>query len=168
MNYFINKNIADPGVRDRLPIPVGTIIGNGAPGGTVAPLRTGQVGDEGFFVLDSAPRSWVDAGPTDNGLLNFYLAESGEFGRESEEILDEIDGVRPLRSEELSALVGSTFCAVVYDSDVSVDFYPPKGNLQGANLGTIDFTVLAVGEPRDDGMLPDITIEVVEPEEYTD
>ena len=37
----VNDQLADPGVRLVLPLPVGTILGNGVPGGTVAPLLTG-------------------------------------------------------------------------------------------------------------------------------
>lgn len=42
--------------------------------------------------------------------------------------------------------MGSTVCAVVYDSDISINYGPLNGSLKGANLGTVAFQVLAVTE----------------------
>jgi FlgD Ig-like domain len=160
----VNDQLANPGVRLPLPIPVGTIIGSGVPGGTTEPLWTGQLFDEGWFRLEVAPESWVTAGPTSDGLLNYFLAEADGFGRNGEFLLDKIPDVTPLRTADLQALVGEVCCAVVYDSDVSINYDPLLGNLQGANLGILHLRVLAVGEP-DDEVLPDITIEVLDPSE---
>jgi len=159
----VNDQLADPGVRLALPIPVGTIIGNGVPGGTDAPLFTGELFDEGLFELTEAPQSWVDAGPTDDGLFNYILAEAAGFGNNGEFLLDEIPNVTPLGAAELQALVGETCCAIVYDSDVSINYDPLQGNLQGANLGVISFTVLAVGPDPAGSVLPDITIRIEDP-----
>ena len=58
---LVNEDIADKGVRAVLPIPVGT----------VTTLRTGQVGDEGWFAMKTILDSWADAGPTADGLQNY-------------------------------------------------------------------------------------------------
>ena len=173
---LVNDGLANPGVRAPLPIPggvvtplnpsasaTGTIIGNGAPGGTVAPLLTGQVGDEGWFALQIIPATWAAAGPTTNGLRNYILAGPGlGTGPNPEVFLDKIPDVRPIRSAELSVLEGLTACAVVYDGDVSINFDPDQGNLQGANLGLIAFNVLDVGAPpATDSILSDVTIQVL-------
>ncbi len=152
----VNEYDPFPGNRAILGLPVGTIIGNGVPGGTVAPLLTGQLFDEGMFRLDAAPQSWVDAGPTTDGLLNYLLAEADGFGLNGEHLLDNIPGVTPLRTAELEAMIGETCCAVVYDSDISL----PQGNLQGSNLGVVRFTLLDVGPDPGGSVLPDITIQI--------
>jgi hypothetical protein len=160
----VNDHIADPGVRDPLNIPEGTIIGNGVSGGTDAPLLTGQITDEGLFRLTVIPQSWVDAGPTSYGDTNYLLALSAGFGHNGEFLLDNIPGVTPQRTAELEALVGQTFCGVVYDSDISIDYQTFEGNLQGANYGVLSFTLLDVGEDPPGSVLPDITIRVEDPD----
>jgi len=165
----VNDQLADPGVRIPLPIPVGTIIGNGVPGGTVNPLPTGQLFDEGIFVLNAAdaPQSWTDAGNTSDPLLNYLQAEVAGFGVNGEFLLDKIPNVTPQRTAELQAMVGETCCAVVYDSDVSINYDPLEGNLQGANLGVIAFTLLHVDEDPPGSVLPNITIRIEDPEQCT-
>ena len=74
----------------------------------------------------------------------------GEF------LLDEIPNVTPLRTAELQAMAGQSCCAIVYDSDVSINDNPLEGNLQGANYGILHFTLLAVGEDPPGSVLPDI------------
>ena len=159
----VNDQLANPGVRFALPLPPGTIIGNGVPGGTVAPLLTGELFDEGLFILSVAPQSWTDAGPTNEGLINYLLASEPGFGDPGEFLLDKIPDVVPQREAELAALVGQTCCAVVYDSDISINFNPLEGNLQGANYGILRFTVLAVGPDPPGSVLPDITIRIEDP-----
>ncbi len=160
----VNDHIADPGVRVPLELTMGTIIGNAfyPDAGTEEPLMSGQLFDEAFFMLSEAPESWVDAGPTANGLWNYLLAVAPGFGFNGEFLLDEIPGVTPLRTAELEAMVGETFCAVVYDSDISMNYNPLQGNLMGATCGLLAFTLLDVGEP-DDEVLPDITIRIENP-----
>jgi hypothetical protein len=158
----VNDQIADPGVRNLLPIPIGTIIGSGWPGGTTEKLWTGQEQDEAFFLVPTIPASWVAAGPTASGALNYLLATADGFGNNGEELLDKIPDVNPLHAAELQALIGQSFCAVVYDSDISMNYDPVLGNLQGANLGILGVKVLAVGPDPAGSVLPDITIEVVD------
>ncbi len=157
----VNDHIADPGVRDPLNIPIGTVIGNAfyPDQGTAAPLMTGELFDEALFMLDQAPQSWIDAGPTADGLANYMFAEAAGFGNNGEFLLDEIPNVTPMRTADLEAMIGMTCCAVVYDSDISINYNPLQANLQGANLGIIAFTLLAVGQPVDE-VLPDITIRI--------
>ncbi|NNF06158.1 MAG: hypothetical protein HKN21_05305 [Candidatus Eisenbacteria bacterium] len=161
----VNDQLADPGVRMALPIPIGTIIGNGVPGGTTNILPTGQVQDEGIFILNAvdAPASWAAAGPTPDPLLNYLLAEAAGFGNNGEHLMDEIPNVFPQGAADLQSMVGETCCAVVYDSDISINVNPLQGNLQGATLGIISFTVLAVGPDPAGSVLPDITIRIEDP-----
>jgi hypothetical protein len=158
----VNDQMADPGVRDPLNLLPGTIIGIG-PGGTTAKLFTGQTSDEGWWFVPTIPASWVAAGPSADGALNFILATAPGFGNDGEFLLDQIPDVNPLDAAELQALVGQSFCAVVYDSDISYNNPPPLGNLQGATLGVLALKVLAVGVDPAGSVLPDITIEVLDP-----
>ena len=157
----VNDPLANPGVRDPLNLPPGTIIGNGVPGGTIAPLYTGQLFEEAWFFVPTIPQSWVDAGPTTDGAFNYFVATADGFGMNGEFLLDKIPDVEPLQTAELQALVGETFCAVVYDSDVSMNYDPQEGNLQGGTLGILALKVLHVGEPNGE-VLPDITIEILD------
>lgn len=158
----VNDPLADPGMRDPLNLLPGTIVGLG-PGGTSAKLFTGQTGDEGWWLVPTIPASWVAAGPTPDGARNFFLATAPGFGNDGEFLLDQIPDVNPLDADELRALVGQTLCAVVYDSDISFNNPPPLGNLQGATLGTLSLRVLAVGVDPAGSVLPDITIEILDP-----
>jgi hypothetical protein len=159
----VNDQLANPGVRDPLNIPPGTIIGSGVPGGTSAMLFTGQIGDEAWFELRSIPQSWVTAGPTPDGATNYQFAMADGFGRNGEFLLDKIPDVTPLHADGLRALIGQTLCAVVYDSNVSINYQPLEGNLQGANYGVLALEVLAVGPDPNGSVLPDITIRVKDP-----
>ena len=173
---LVNDVIANPGVRSPLPIPggvvipanpsgimTGTIIGSGALGGTVAPLLTGQVGDEGWFALQTISGTWATAGPSADGLRNYIQAGPGlGTGANPEVLLDKVPDVRPLRAAELSTLVGLTACAVVYDGDIGINYDPLLGNLQGANLGLVAFNILDLGAPpANAGELPGVTIQIL-------
>ena len=131
-------------------------------------LFTGQVGDEGWFTLKTIPVSWQDAGPTGNGIRNYLLAGPGlgaAEGDDREVLLDDIPDVTPLRATGLAMLVDRSVCALVYDSDVSINYAPLQGNLQGATLGVVAFDVTAVAA-RTDGSssdLPRVTIRVRDP-----
>lgn len=122
-------------------------------------LFTGQVGDEGWFAIRTIPNSWISTGPTGNGLRN-YLTPGPSLGAtvpddDREVLLDEIPNVTPLRAQGLAMLVGQTVYAVVYDSDISINYSPITGNLQGDNLGVVAFDVLRVAE-RTDGSTSDL------------
>ncbi len=68
-NFFsdvdVNEDIADIGLRTQLPVFANNV-------GDTITLHTGEVGDEGWFALKTIPDSWAGAGPTDDGLLNFF------------------------------------------------------------------------------------------------
>ena len=76
--------------------------------------------------------------------------------------MDEIPGVVPQRTDELNDLLGETFCAVIYDSDISFDFVLGEANLKGATSGILALKLLCVGEPNDE-VLPPIAIEILDP-----
>ncbi|RAI83746.1 hypothetical protein [Algoriphagus yeomjeoni] len=130
--------------------------------GRTIDLFTGQVGDEGWFAPTFIPESWKNTGPTGNGLQNYLTPGPGlgASGSDPEILLDEIPGIIPLRATALKMLIGQTVYAVVYDSDISINYDPIEGNLQGANLGVVAFDVLKVVR-RTDGPssdLPRVTI----------
>ena len=118
------------------------------------------MGDEGWFAVPTIPDSWNTAGPTSDGLSNFIGNPAAEpewdhslhgvgpglgTGLDPESLLDKIPDVTPLRATGLAMLVGHTLCAVVYDSDVSINYVDPiNGSLKGANYGTVAFRVLSV------------------------
>lgn len=127
-------------------------------------LFTGDVGDEGWHALKTIPASWVDAGPSDNGLKN-YLTPGPGLGAgddDREVLLDKIPDVTPLRASAISILKGKTIMALVYDSDISINYSPLNGNLMGSNLGLVAFDVLDVFERTDGstGSLPRVVIRI--------
>lgn len=125
--------------------------------GQVITLYSGQVGDEGWFALKTIPSSWISAGPSANGLKNYLTPGPGlgAQGNNPEALLDEIPNVTPLRATGLTMLKGQIVYAVVYDSDISINYSPLKGNLKGANLGIVAFDVLEVTK-RTDGSSSDL------------
>ena len=127
-------------------------------------LYTGQTGDEGWFVIKEIPVSWDDAGPNENGARNFLEAGPGLGEDGSEDLLDEIPDVTPLRATGLAMLTGQTIIAVVFDSDISINYDPLVGNLQGENLGVVAFEVLNVSERTDgsDSDLPSVNIRILD------
>jgi len=140
-------------------------------------LHTGTVGDEGWFAPKTIPPEWDAAGPTPDGLRN-YVGNPGQpyphnvgpglgTGSDPEALLDKIPDVTPLRATGLEMLKGKTICAVVYDSDVSINYGPLSGSLKGANLGTVAFEVgtatpLSGGSS---GSLPEVEITIKDAEE---
>lgn len=131
-------------------------------------LYTGEVGDEGWHALKTIPNSWINAGPTNIGARNFLLAGPGLGGGEDgpEVLLDKIPNVTPLRARGLKMLTGKTVLAVVYDGDVSINYGPLDGNLQGANLGVVALEVLSVRRRTDgsSGSLPIVRVRIVSAE----
>jgi len=68
-------------------------------------------------------------------------------GNDPEIYLDKIENVKPIRFTGLLGLLDMTLCAVVYDSDISVNYLDPgveDANLQGATRGIVAFTVLQI------------------------
>lgn len=138
--------------------------------GRTIELYTGEVGDEGLYALKTIPSSWKNAGPTDNGAINYVKAGpglgSGKNGTDDdrEVLLDKIPDVTPLRATGLRMLVGKTVFALVYDSDVSINYSPLNGNLQGANLGIVAFRVTGVTQRFDgsDSSLPKLSLVILD------
>jgi hypothetical protein len=139
-------------------------------------LRSGQVGDEGFFAPKVIPNSWANTGPTRNGLRNFIGNPCGPFphnvgpglgrpGDDPEVLLDKIPTVTPLRASALKKLVGKNIAAVVYDSDISINYIPLNGNLQGETLGVVAFKVIEVKKAIEfsSSTLPLVTVEIQQP-----
>lgn len=133
--------------------------------GKIITLYTGEVGDEGWNALTTVPASWMQAGPTRNGTRNLLQAGPGlGGGNDKEQLLDKIPGVTPLRATGLKMLVGTTVLALVYDSDISINYSPFTGSLKGENLGLVAFDVLEVRKRTDgsSGSLPAVKIRIRE------
>lgn len=132
--------------------------------GKTVELYTGEVGDEGWHALKTIPNTWISAGLTGNGTRNFLQAGPGLGGGEDgpEVLLDKIPNVTPLRARGLKMLTGRTVLAVVYDGDVSINYGPLSGNLQGANLGLVALEVLDVRRRTDgsSGSLPRVSVRI--------
>lgn len=118
--------------------------------GATIDLRSGTVGDEGWFSPRVIPQSWANAGPTGGGLRSLLMDPRGA-----------IRDLVPLRAEDLEMLKGSCVCAAVYDGDIGT------GNRKGENVGIAAFAVLEVnslsGQSPD--ALPGVTIRVLDAEQ---
>jgi len=164
----VNDHITEIGERSQLPFFAANI-------GEDITLLTGEMGDEAWFAPNEIPMEWDDAGPfPDNGLRNFFVAgpglgvADGNGDRESQ--LDKIPDVRPLRAEGLNQLIDTVVCAVVYDSDISINYDPLDGSLKGANYGIVAFKVnlvtpVAGSDDFSDSSLPEVEIEILDADE---
>lgn len=163
----VNDQLAELGLRTPLRYFANNI-------GKTIELYTGEVGDEGWFALKTIPNSWINAGPSNNGAFNYFVAGPGLGAKvpddDREVLLDKVPDVTPLRATGLSMLIGQTIIAVVYDSDVSINYSPLLGNLQGANLGIVAFEVLDVQKRTDgsSGSLPKVSIRIRDVSAYED
>lgn len=142
--------------------------------GKTIDLYTGEVGDEGWFAIKTIPNRWVNAGPTEFGSQNYLIPGPGlgspNIDNDREVLLDEIPDVTPLRATGLKMLEGYKVIAVVYDSDISINYSPLEANLQGANLGLVAFEVLGISERTDgnDSDLPSVSIRILDVESISD
>lgn len=157
----VNDHIARIGLRTELPYFAANV-------GDIITLWTGTVGDEGWFALEQIPQKW-NTGGLQNGLTNFLNAATGlGSGKNPEKFLDKIPHVNPLRATGLEMLENSNacICAVVYDSDISINYDNPiNGSLKGANLGIVAFEVLDVSimnPPQSSGSLPMVQIQILD------
>ncbi len=164
-NVDVNDQLAKVGLREQLRFFRENV-------GRTITLYTGQVGDEGWHALKTIPNAWKNAGPFNNGSKNFLKAGpglgSGNPDDDKEVLLDKIPDVTPLRATGLTMLKGQTVLAIVYDSDISINYSPLMGNLMGANLGIVAFDVLDV-KKRTDGStssLPAVTIRIRNADDY--
>ena len=62
---------------------------------------------------------------------------------------------------EIAALEGRLVCAVMYDSDLSVDSDQDFASLMGATLGLTAFKVTSVGPDPEGPVLPSITVDLL-------
>ena len=169
----VNDDIAEIGLRSQLPFFASNV-------GTTIILHTGEVGDEGWFAPKTIPASWDTAGPTGNGLRNYLGAPSLAFphdvgpglgtpdlGGDRESLLDKIPDVTPLRASGLKLLEGREVCALVYDSDISINYGPLNGSLKGANLGMVAFEVISATAltGSSSSSLPKVRIEILDAED---
>jgi hypothetical protein len=160
-NFFsaqnVNDDIAEIGLRTQLRFFQNNI-------GQEITLYTGQVGDEGWFAPKVIPPSWKAAGPTSYGLGNYLVAGPGlgspDANGNRETLLDKVPKLTPLRATGLKMFVGRRVCAVVYDSNITINYDPLNGSLKGANLGTVAFKVLSVEQLTgfSSGTLPKVRI----------
>jgi len=178
----VNDQIAEIGVRAQLPFFAANV-------GQTINLYTGEVGDEGWFALTIDPPQWATNAA---GGIPGYVGDpsspiqkpppahgvgqglgASDINGDREALLDKIDGVTPLRATGLALLAGANhfaICAVVYDSDVSINYDNPiNGSLKGANYGTVAFRVLTVTqvvEGQDysvsSGTLPKVNIRILD------
>jgi subtilisin family serine protease len=146
--------------------------------GSIVTLATGQVGNEGWFALKSAPGAWRAAGPTLDALRNFAgdpalpfphrvgpgLGTTDALGNR-EALLDKVPGVTPLRARGLKMLEGGRVCAVVHKGDVGINYGPLTGSLKGVKLGTVAFEVLSVTRAGTSATLPHLRVRVLDPRE---
>jgi len=178
----VNDNKADLGLRAELPFfaaPPANI-------GNTITLLTGEMGDEAWFAPNEIPDTWASTGPTPDGIRNFVGLPPGGVGlppggvgaglgtgSDPEALLDKIPDVRPLRAEGLNQLIGQAVCAVVYDSDISINYEPLNGSLKGANYGIVAFVVISVTAVAglldfSDSSLPEVEIVILDAEEVCD
>ncbi len=137
-DWEINDHISKIGLRTVLPYFKENI-------GKKIPLHTGHVGDEGWFAPTQIPLTWINSGLSGNGTFNFLFGPGFGLGYDGNDyLLDKVPGVVPLRATGLKMLIGKTVYAVVYDSDISINYDPLTANLQGESLGVVAFTVLDV------------------------
>ncbi len=142
------------------------------PGKQQITVKTGQTGDEGWFAPTCIPQKWVSG--TSNTCLENPTRQTGINnywgGTVPQNRLDKIPAVMPLRSLGLNSLIGKDICAVVYDSDISINYdrtnFPfTSGNLQGATLGIVAFKVDLVRTLPNfsSSTLPQVTITIQDP-----
>ena len=115
----------------------------------------------------STPGSWTAASPTGNGIQNFVQAGPGlgseDADGDREALLDKIPGVTPLRAQGLALLVGLSVCAVVFDSDISINYDPIDGSLKGSNLGIAAWEILSVTQlTGSSSSLPKVEIAILD------
>ncbi len=79
---------------------------------------------------------------------------SPDSNGDRESLLDKIPDVTPLRADGLELLEGEALCALVYDSDISINYETLSphnyirldGSLKGATIGIAAFQVLSVDQ----------------------
>ena len=137
--------------------------------GRTITVFVGEVGDEAWFAPQTIPPSWDAAGPTGDGIQNLLVAGPGlgteDADGDREALLDKIPDVIPLRGNGLFDLKNKDFCAIVWDSDISINYDPIDGSLKGANYGIMAFRVddVTSTDNYSSGTLPLVTITILDP-----
>jgi hypothetical protein len=181
----VNDDIADYGLRSVL-----RYFADSRNWDKTITVRTGQTGDEGWFAPNCIPRKWLSSSvsSSDNtcmtladrttGIHNLFFSGKTPFtGAPSswnipQSRLDKIPHVRPLRALGIQTLVGQNVCALVYDSDISINYdhgtpLGVNGNLQGATLGIAAFKVESAHTLNNfsSSTLPQVRITPLDPSE---
>lgn len=132
-------------------------------------LPAGSLGDEGWFAFTHVRHLWKAVGPDrHDGLRNYYEAGPGlgspDAKGRSEELLDRVPGLMPLRATGLGRLEGRSVCAIVLDGDVAMKYNPMSGDLRGRNLGKVAFHVLSTARATDaaETDLPQATVRILD------
>jgi hypothetical protein len=127
--------------------------------GQTISIMSGETGGEGWFAPNCVPAKWINSysymdstcltGSEQQIAIRNYLGLNGTSAIPSQQRLDQISDVRPLRALGLNRLIGKVVYAVVYDSDISINYdlgtpLGVNGNLQGETLGIVAFRVNAV------------------------
>jgi hypothetical protein len=179
----VNDDIAAYGLRNIL-----RYFANSANFGRDITVRTGQTGDEGWFAPWCMPAKWLSTGSSSNNtclegaarttaINNYFFNGKTPFpGAPSptwaipQSRLDKIPDVRPLRALGIQTLVGKDVCALVYDSDISINYdhntpLRVNGNLQGATYGIAAFHVVSAHTLNNfsSSTLPQVKIRVLNP-----
>jgi CSLREA domain-containing protein len=144
--------------------------------GKTVTVMTGQSGDEGWFAPNCIPRKWLSGsrnscltGAERQTAIDNYFGANGSAAIPAQSRLDKTPAVMPLRALGLNALIGQDVCAVVYDSDVSINYDSNRvpytsGNLQGETLGVVAFKVLKTTtlDGFSSSTLPQVTFEILD------
>jgi hypothetical protein len=143
--------------------------------GRTITVMTGETGDEGWFAPTCMPQRWLSGSSNaciDPASPDFKTAIDRFWaGAVQQNALDKTPHVMSLRALGLNALVGKNVCAVVYDSDVSINYDHDEpslginGNLEGATLGVVAFRVDATSTLNgfSSGTLPQVRLTISDP-----
>jgi hypothetical protein len=156
-----NELIGNVGLRDRIPY-FDTRVGD-----TVTLPGGDGLGNDGWFAIRSVPPSWESEPGSGDGLENFWLAGPGlgspDEGGIRTSLLNNVADVVPLRTGGVSALLGRTVCAIVFDHDVAVVAgTPAHADLSGSSLGVAAFEVVSVDGA---GEWPSVTVRILDSKE---
>ncbi|MBS4035767.1 MAG: hypothetical protein KGZ85_14985 [Ignavibacterium sp.] len=152
--------------------------------GRTITIKSGKTGDEGWFAPNCIPAKWINSyANNDNNCLTGseqqlaiknYVGLNGTSAIPSQQRLDKIPDVRPLRALGLNRLIGRVVYAVVYDSDLSINYdlgtpLGVNGNLQGETLGVVAFQVNEVRTLNNfsSSTLPEVQITILDAASYS-
>lgn len=152
--------------------------------GSTITIQSGETGDEGWFAPNCIPAKWINSysymdntcliGSEQQLAIRNYVGLNGTSAIPSQQRLDKIPDVRPLRAFGLNRLIGKVVYAVVYDSDLSINYdlgtpLGVNGNLQGETLGVVVFRVNEVRTLNNfsSSTLPEVQITILDAALYS-